>query len=124
MRALSRLCEFYPGICLTTEEKGRKNLSKGKKNLSQVKKNLSGNVDEALIFRKLTLAEKTEINNLGRAKSDSFISQSSTTRIQTFVRSFNTAVYAIRNWLSGCDERNALLDPFINHTIIISLITQ
>jgi hypothetical protein len=34
-------CEFYPGICLTTEEKARKNLSQGKKNLSQVKKNLS-----------------------------------------------------------------------------------
>jgi len=41
VRAVSRLCEFYPGICLTTEEKSRKNLSKGKKNLSQVKKNLS-----------------------------------------------------------------------------------
>jgi hypothetical protein len=36
-----RLCEFYPGICLKTEEKSRKNLSEGKKNLSQVKKNLS-----------------------------------------------------------------------------------
>jgi hypothetical protein len=36
-----RLCEFYPGICLTTEEKARKNLSQGKENLSQVKKNLS-----------------------------------------------------------------------------------
>jgi hypothetical protein len=38
---VSRLCEFYPGICLTTEEKAQKNLSHGKKNLSQVKKNLS-----------------------------------------------------------------------------------
>jgi hypothetical protein len=37
----ARLCEFYPGIFLTTEEKARKNLSQGKKNLSQVKKNLS-----------------------------------------------------------------------------------
>jgi hypothetical protein len=36
-----RLCEFYPGICLTTEGKTRKNLSQDKKNLSQVKKNLS-----------------------------------------------------------------------------------
>ena len=41
MRAVPRLCELYPGICLTTEEKARKNLSQGKKNLSQVKKNLS-----------------------------------------------------------------------------------
>jgi len=28
------LCEFYPGICLTNEEKARKTLSEGKKNLS------------------------------------------------------------------------------------------
>jgi hypothetical protein len=28
-----RLCEFYPGICLTTEEKARKTLSQVKKNL-------------------------------------------------------------------------------------------
>jgi hypothetical protein len=28
-----RLYEFYPGICLTTEEKARKNLRQGKKNL-------------------------------------------------------------------------------------------
>ena len=41
MRAVPRLCEFYPGICLTIEEKARKNLSQGKKNLSQGKKNLS-----------------------------------------------------------------------------------
>jgi hypothetical protein len=36
-----RLCEFYPSICLTTEEKAWKTLSQGKKNLSQIKKNLS-----------------------------------------------------------------------------------
>ena len=30
VRAVPRLCELYPGICLTTEEKARK-----KKNLSQ-----------------------------------------------------------------------------------------
>jgi hypothetical protein len=41
VRAVPRLCEFYPGICLTTEEKARKNLSQGKKTFSQVKKNLS-----------------------------------------------------------------------------------
>jgi len=27
--ALLRLCELYPGICFTTEEKARKNLSQG-----------------------------------------------------------------------------------------------
>jgi hypothetical protein len=41
VRAVPRLCEFYPGICLTTEEKARKTLNQGKKYLSQVKKNLS-----------------------------------------------------------------------------------
>ena len=35
MRAVPRLCEFYPGICLTNEEKARKNLSQVKKNLIQ-----------------------------------------------------------------------------------------
>jgi hypothetical protein len=32
---------FYPGICPTTEEKARKNLSQGQKTLSQGKKTLS-----------------------------------------------------------------------------------
>jgi hypothetical protein len=41
VQAVPHLCEFYPGICLTTEEKARKNVSQGKKNISQVKKNLS-----------------------------------------------------------------------------------
>jgi hypothetical protein len=30
MRAVPRLCEFYPGIWLTTEEKARKNFGQGK----------------------------------------------------------------------------------------------
>jgi len=29
MRAVPRLCELYPGICLMTEEKAWKNLSQG-----------------------------------------------------------------------------------------------
>jgi hypothetical protein len=29
VRAVSRLCELYPGICLTTEGKARKNISQG-----------------------------------------------------------------------------------------------
>jgi hypothetical protein len=29
VRAVPHLCEFYPGICLTTEEKAWKNLSQG-----------------------------------------------------------------------------------------------
>ena len=29
VRTVPRLCRFYPGICLTAEEKARKNLSQG-----------------------------------------------------------------------------------------------
>jgi hypothetical protein len=29
VRAVPRLCELYPGICLTIQEKARKNLSQG-----------------------------------------------------------------------------------------------
>jgi len=43
-----RLCEFYPAICLTTEDKARKNLSQGKKNLCQVKKNPSQSTEYIL----------------------------------------------------------------------------
>ena len=50
MRAVHRLCEFYPGICLTTEEKAWKNLSQGKKNLSQVEKNLSQSKEKPQSF--------------------------------------------------------------------------
>ena len=35
MQAVPHLYEFYPGICLTIEEKGPKNLSQVKKKLSQ-----------------------------------------------------------------------------------------
>ena len=35
MRAVARLCEFYLGICLTTEENAQENLSQVKKNLRQ-----------------------------------------------------------------------------------------
>jgi len=49
VRVVPRLYEFYPVICLTTEEKGRKNLSQGKKNLSQVNKNLSQCTNECIL---------------------------------------------------------------------------
>jgi hypothetical protein len=41
VQTVPRLSKFYPGICLTTEEKARINLSQGKKIFSQSKKNLS-----------------------------------------------------------------------------------
>jgi hypothetical protein len=33
VRTVPRLGEFYPGICLTTEEKARKNLSQGSRTI-------------------------------------------------------------------------------------------
>jgi hypothetical protein len=57
-----RLCEFYPGICLTTEEKIRKNLNHGKKNLSQVKKTLIQST--VYILPKTTTHYKTLTNTL------------------------------------------------------------
>jgi len=36
--AVPRLCELYPGICLTTEIKARKNLSQGSKTSVRVVK--------------------------------------------------------------------------------------
>jgi hypothetical protein len=35
VRAVPRLCELYPGICLTTEEKARKTLSYGSQKVPQ-----------------------------------------------------------------------------------------
>jgi hypothetical protein len=69
VRAVPRLCEFYPGICLTTEEKarkylsqGKKNLSQGKKNLSQVKKNLSQNTNWKPRYQPATTHENNTIS--------------------------------------------------------------
>jgi len=48
VRAVPRLCGFYPGICLTTEEKARKNLSPcDPRNLSVI---ISVNSFNQLIF--------------------------------------------------------------------------
>ena len=33
MRTVPRLCDVYPGICFTTEEKARKNLSQGSRRM-------------------------------------------------------------------------------------------
>jgi hypothetical protein len=41
----------------------------------------------------LTLAEKTEIKNLGHETPELIISQSSASRKQTYVRKFNPAIY-------------------------------
>jgi len=60
VRAVPRLWEFYPGICLTTEEKARKTLSQGKRNLSHIKKNL--NHSTVYILPKTPTHYKTHTN--------------------------------------------------------------
>ena len=67
MRAVPRLWEFYPGICITTEEKARKNLSQGKKNLIQGKKNLSqGKKNLSQVKKNLSQGKK----NLSQVKKN------------------------------------------------------
>ena len=38
VRAVPHLCELYPGICLATEEKARKNLSQGSRRNKNIKR--------------------------------------------------------------------------------------
>jgi hypothetical protein len=63
-------------------------------------------------FSQLTLAEGTEIKDLGHATPDLVISQSSSSRIQTYVRKFNPDIYAEQQKSNGCAKTNALLGQF------------
>jgi hypothetical protein len=45
---------------------------------------------------------------------------SSSSRIQSYVREFNPAIYARLKWLSTCAERIAVLSLPINHIIILA----
>jgi hypothetical protein len=57
---------------------------------------------QGINFSQLTLAERNGIKNLGRATTGLIISQSSSSRIQAYVRKFNPVIYAKHKWLSGC----------------------
>jgi hypothetical protein len=51
-------------------------------------------------FLQLPPPEKTEVMNLGRAATEFVISRSLSSRIQTYARKFNPAVYAkLIDWL-------------------------
>jgi hypothetical protein len=82
--------------------------------------NNSVKVLQGINCSQLTLSKKTDTRNLGRATPDLVISQSSSSRIQTYVRKFNCAIYTKGKWLSGCAERNDLLGLLINLTIILA----
>jgi len=57
---------------------------------------------QGINFSQLNLAESTGIKNLGHATSGLIIHQSSSSRIQTYVRKFNPVIYAEHRWLSDC----------------------
>jgi hypothetical protein len=73
---------------------------------------------QGINYSQLTIAETTEIKNLGRAAPDVYFSLSSKSRIHTYARKFNRAVYA--KWLSCCAKRNALLCLLNNPLIILA----
>jgi hypothetical protein len=57
---------------------------------------------QAINSLQLTIAEKTEFKNLGRATPDFVIYQSSSNRIKTYVRKCNLAIYTktqVVEWL-------------------------
>ena len=58
MRAVPHLCELYPGICLTTEEKAWKNLSQGSRRVSV------GTIQFTVIFFSVALRPKAGHNLL------------------------------------------------------------
>jgi len=53
---------------------------------------------------------ETGIKNFVTATPDSSIFQSSSMRIQPYVRKFKPAIYVKHNWWNNCAERNTLLD--------------
>jgi len=58
-------------------------------------------------FSQLTVVEKTEIKNLGRAAPDLVRFQAPSSRIQTLVGKFNPDICTKHRQLSDCAERNA-----------------
>lgn len=61
-------------------------------------------------FLQLAPAENTEIKNSSSATADVVYYLSPSIRIPTYVRKFNPTTIAEPKWLSGCAERNPLLD--------------
>jgi hypothetical protein len=83
-----RLCEFYPGICLTTEEKARKNLSQVKKNFRQ------STVYILYYIMIVTVDDVTSraLSNAGACLPDHMTSRSSILTIQDTLRRVLSAV--------------------------------
>ena len=75
---------------------------------------------QTINFSQLTIAEKTEIMNSCNATPDLVISQSSSSRKQTYVRKCNPAIYSKHKRSSACAEMNALFGLLNYHIIIVA----
>ena len=72
---MPRLCGFYPGICRTTEEKARKNLSQGKETSEYEKPQSGPAIAQAVSLRPLTVESGVRFICGGqRDTPDSFLS--------------------------------------------------
>jgi hypothetical protein len=65
------------------------------------------------------LTQMTGIKNLGHDTPKLNISQSWSSRIQTYVRKFNLAICIKRKWLSDCAEKSALIGLLNKYIIIL-----
>jgi len=61
---MPRLCEVYPGICLTTEEKARKNLSHGNRRMQVGKEYTEQSIHVNKTIRIHNLQNKQSIQNI------------------------------------------------------------
>jgi hypothetical protein len=62
VRTVPRLCQLYPGICLTTEEKARKNLSQGSRRMPVGTLKTEYTEQSMQTIRKLTELNKNILN--------------------------------------------------------------
>jgi hypothetical protein len=75
---------------------------------------------QGINFSQLTLTQRTDIKNLSCATLDLGISESSSSKIQTYVRKFNPAIYIKHMWSCGCAERKVTQGLLTNNIIILA----
>ena len=59
-------------------------------------------------FSQLSLGEKVAIKTRGRSTPDIHISQPGISKNKRYIRRFNSEWYQRKNWLCGCEIKNAL----------------
>jgi uncharacterized membrane protein len=81
-----RLYKFYPEICLTTEEKTRKNLSQIKKNLSQIKENLSQVKKNVSQVKKILSQVKENLSQVKKNLNHSSVTLKNLLRVKNIIK--------------------------------------